>query len=118
MKRFIISLVCIVLFINIVSTCDAKMVHKVSPKLDNNLDFYKLDSNEFMGSHKKCLIEFFNKRTRESKSGLVNSGKIEKVLVIPMEFKDVKFKRDNKEYEDILENFKKYYELNSCYEQD
>lgn len=111
MKRFIFSLVCIILCINVINISVAKSMDETSIKLD----FYKLSDNELMGDYQRSLVEYFNKRVKKSRASLVNNGGVEKVLIIPFEFRNVKFERDIKEYNVLLGDLKKYYELNSCY---
>ncbi len=113
-KKLFCSLICGIFCFNLINISYAEMTTKTLLKSD----FYELDSSEFVGNYKKNLRDFFNKRIKKSRVSLLKCGGTEKILVIPMEFKDVKFKNSNSNYEELLERTKEYYELNSCYEKE
>ncbi|MBP5426924.1 MAG: M6 family metalloprotease domain-containing protein [Clostridiales bacterium] len=95
-------------------TLAASNIERVAPKPDV-YNFYKIRDD--IGEDKRYIIESFKKKKALSVSNVVNENR-EKILVIPLEFKDIKFESDDikRDCENMMEEVKKYYEINSSYQ--
>ena len=114
--NFYIYIIFVSVAINL-SVVNAEGMYMVLPRPDVYNKYYKVD-NQNLKINEKYLIESFNKNTRKYKENLEGVSNVEKILVIPLEFEDVKFKDDNIKdtYTKLMESIKDYYEINSNYE--
>lgn len=95
----------------------AKKIERISPKPDVHNVCEVRDS---VVDDRRCIIESFRKNSSKSDKDKSVNGNLEKILVIPLEFNDIKFESDDieKDCEDLMEEVKKYYEINSDYQKD
>lgn len=117
MKKISIYIYLIIVSIAVnIGVVNAQGVYRVLPRPDVYYKYYGVNGNK-LNIKNKYIIESFNKDTRKYKEDLDEVNNVEKILVIPFEFEDVKFKNENvKEiYSDLMEKVKEYYELNSNY---